>query len=78
MLSKKEEEFNETVDQVEEWFYTNSNILETCSEAEDMLTNIHKDNHMCPYFVAFIELARANMSKGWTKEELINNIRDLP
>lgn len=69
---------NSTSTLVEKWFHSESNILESLYDKENELVNLYGEgNYMCPYYTAFIELAIANQAKGWTKEELLENLSDI-
>ena len=73
-----DEIFDSTVVPVHEWFYTDSGILESCLKKENEQIEIYGDiGVMCPFYVAFLELAGANIHKGWTSEELIHNMKDV-
>lgn len=73
-----DEVFDSTVNSVNEWFYNDSGILESCLNKENELFETYEGKPvMCPFYIAFLELARVNVHKGWTKDELMRDIDDM-
>lgn len=72
------EVMNSTSTLVENWFHNESNILESLYNKEEELYTLYGEgNYMCPYYTAFVALALVNHAKGWTKEELINDLSEI-
>ncbi len=60
---------------VDKWFFDESNILESCLKEENKQRELYGDtNYMCPYYTVMLHLARLNIEKGWTKEEILQEI----
>lgn len=63
---------------MKDWFNLESLIIETCGIQEDEMDKIYEDTpYMSPFVMATVQLAKFNLTDGWTKKELMDMLNDV-